>query len=80
MKLKAGGDGLGQQYLTPQTAIGKNHSDVIIVGRGIIQVSSGLRYMFCYVPYLDLTVSLICVPTYYIVPYFRDYSTPYLDA
>ena len=39
MRLEAGGDGLGQQYHTPQTAIGENHTDVIIVGRGIIQVS-----------------------------------------
>lgn len=37
VKLDAGGDGLGQQYLTPEKVIGENRSDVIIVGRGIYQ-------------------------------------------
>lgn len=36
VKLEAGTDKLGQQYNTPETAA-KNGTDVIIVGRGIIQ-------------------------------------------
>ena len=38
VKLEAGGDGKGQQYLTPETAIAGG-SDLIIVGRGIITSS-----------------------------------------
>ena len=29
------GDGLGQQYVTPEEAVGKRGADVVIVGRGI---------------------------------------------
>lgn len=36
-------DALGQQYVTPETAIIKNETDVIIVGRGIYQASDPLQ-------------------------------------
>lgn len=36
IKLRTGKDALGQQYITPESAILENGTDVIIVGRGII--------------------------------------------
>lgn len=47
VKLEAGGDGKGQQYLTPAMAI-TGGSDLIIVGRGIItapdQIAAAIEY------------------------------------
>ncbi len=37
VQLTEGKDTLGQQYVTPAKAIGENQSDIIIVGRGILQ-------------------------------------------
>ena len=42
--LNESADGLGQKYVTPEVAIGENQSDVIIVGRAILNVSSS-HYM-----------------------------------
>jgi uridine monophosphate synthetase len=51
VKLQSGGDQLGQQYTTPEKAIRENGSDIIIVGRGIIEapdpVAEAKRYRKC---------------------------------
>ncbi|XP_010788675.1 uridine 5'-monophosphate synthase [Notothenia coriiceps] len=39
VQMKAGGDGLGQQYTTPEEVLCNKGSDVIIVGRGILEAS-----------------------------------------
>lgn len=35
-------DGLGQKYMTPEAAVGQNNTDIVIVGRAILNVSSHL--------------------------------------
>jgi orotidine 5'-phosphate decarboxylase subfamily 1 len=42
VQLTAKGDALGQQYVTPESAIIQNQTDIIIVGRGIIQATDPL--------------------------------------
>ncbi len=42
IQLAAGGDTLGQQYTTPKQAISENGSDIIIVGRGIVNATDPL--------------------------------------
>jgi len=43
IQFESKGDGLGQQYISPIEAIQKNHTDVIIVGRGILQASDPVK-------------------------------------
>ncbi|XP_054827218.1 uridine 5'-monophosphate synthase isoform X1 [Eublepharis macularius] len=43
VQMQAGGDSLGQKYLSPQEVIGKKGSDIIIVGRGILSAPSHLE-------------------------------------
>ena len=40
VSLEECGDGLGQHYITPETAVGGNLTDIIIVGRAILNVSA----------------------------------------
>lgn len=42
IKLQTEGDALGQQYVTPETAILENGTDIIIVGRGILAAADPL--------------------------------------
>lgn len=43
VKLEGGTDSLGQQYVTPETAILENGSDIIIAGRGILHSAEPLE-------------------------------------
>lgn len=48
VQFEAKGDGLGQQYTSPETAVVSNKCDIVIVGRGIISsedpASKALEY------------------------------------
>jgi uridine monophosphate synthetase len=48
VQLKEGTDSLGQRYLTPAEVIGNRGTDIIIVGRGIVQaddpVATAMQY------------------------------------
>lgn len=39
VKLSVGSDNLGQQYVTPETAIHDKGADLVVVGRGITEAS-----------------------------------------
>ncbi|NWV77921.1 UMPS synthase, partial [Dasyornis broadbenti] len=43
VQLQAGGDNLGQKYLSPKEVINEKGSDIIIVGRGILAVSDHVQ-------------------------------------
>ncbi len=43
VQLNEGTDSLGQQYITPRTAIREHGSDIILVGRGIVHDSNPLK-------------------------------------
>lgn len=58
VKLDGGRDALGQQYVTPEQAIIEHKTDVVIVGRGIIQAKNPLAQTNiyrerCFKAYLD---------------------------
>jgi orotidine 5'-phosphate decarboxylase subfamily 1 len=48
VNLSKAGDPLGQNYHTPEIVIGKNESDVIIVGRGILEAQDPLKEALIY--------------------------------
>ena len=43
VQLQTGSDTLGQQYITPEKALLEQHTDIIIVGRGILAASNPLE-------------------------------------